>query len=79
MKKSVSVWGPTTLGATKSSFTLALRCRQAGRQAGRAGQQKQRLADPQSAANPGPPAQTCHSACRTWLPAHLQRDALDGQ
>ena len=28
MKKSVRVWAPTALGATKSSFTLALRCKQ---------------------------------------------------
>ena len=38
MKKRVSVWVPTALGATKSSFTLALRCRQEGagrRQAGK--------------------------------------------
>ena len=26
MKKRVSDWRPTALGATKSSFTLALRC-----------------------------------------------------
>ena len=30
MKNRVRVWEPTALGATKSSFTRALRCREEG-------------------------------------------------